>query len=69
MAVFRTARQTFPDSPSLATFQAVTMHAAGRPNDAIATLLQVIAEHVTTADIDRYKPAILGNAAYIRDLQ
>ena len=45
------------------------MHAAGRPNDAIATLLQVIAEHVTTADIDRYKPAILGNAAYIRDLQ
>ena len=69
LAVFRTARQTFPDSPSLATFQAVTMHAAGRPNDAIATLLQVIAEHVTTADIDRYKPAILGNAAYIRDLQ
>lgn len=67
--VFNRARRAFPDSPSLAAFQAVTMHAAGRLNDAVATLLEAVAEHVTAPDIDRYKPAILGNAAYIRDLE
>lgn len=67
--LFRLARQAFPDSPSVAAFQAVTMHAADRPNDAISILLEVIASHVTGPDIERYKSAILGNAAYIRDLQ
>ena len=66
--VFNQARQAFPDSPSLAAFQAVSLHAADRSNDAIATLLEVLAEHVDTPDIDRYTPAILGNAAYIRGL-
>lgn len=64
--VFTLAREAFPDSPSVAAFQAVTMHAADRPDDAIAILLEVIAAHITGPDIERYKPAIRGNAAYIR---
>lgn len=67
--VFNRARRVFPYSPSLAAFQAMTMHAANRLNDAVATLLEAVAEHVTVPDIDPYKPAILGNAAYIRDLE
>ena len=66
--MFNQARQAFPHSPSLAAFKAESLHAADRSNDAIATLLEVIAEHVDTPDIYPYKPAISGNAAYIRDL-
>lgn len=66
--VFAAARETFPESPALGAFEAITFHAAGRPNEAIALLLDLVANFASTPDIDRYKPAISGNAAYIRSL-
>lgn len=66
--VFAQARRDFPDSPSLAAFEALTLHAAGRAEEAIASLLDVVADDITSRDIDRYKPAIRGNAQYIRSL-
>ncbi len=66
--VFADARRTFPDSPSLAVFEAVTLHARGRANETVAALLDVIADHVDSPDLDRYRAAIRGNADFVRSL-
>ena len=68
LEVFAAARKKFPESAALGVFEAITFHAAGRSNEAIASLLDLTADFVRTPDIDRYKPAINGNAAYIRSL-
>lgn len=68
-AVFKRAREIFPDSVALAVFQAITEHASNRADSAIAILLETIAENVATVDIERYKPAIRGNAEYIRSIR
>ena len=52
----------------LAAFHAISLHAAGRFDEAVATLLHVAADNVETSDLERYKPAIRGNAEYIRSL-
>ncbi|MHA7281923.1 tetratricopeptide repeat protein [Arthrobacter sp. TMS2-4] len=69
LEVFRAARAAFPDSPALGTFEAITLQAAGRSDESVAALLDLVVNFVRTADIERYKPAITGNAAYIRSLQ
>ena len=66
--VFVRARQDFPDSPSLAVFQAISLHASGRFDEAVASLLEVVAEGVESPDIERYKSSIRGNATHIRSL-
>jgi tetratricopeptide (TPR) repeat protein len=66
LEVFKQARLAFPDSPALAVFEAVTLHAVGRPNACVASLLEIVVGFVATNDIERYLPAIRGNAAYIR---
>ncbi|GAA2564076.1 hypothetical protein HD598_001633 [Neomicrococcus aestuarii] len=38
-------------------FEAITLHAASRPNESIATLLDVVVDFVHTPDIERYKPS------------
>lgn len=68
LEVFAAARKKFPESPALGVFEAITLQAAGRPNEAIASLLDLTADFVGTPDLDRYKPAIKGNAAHIRSL-
>lgn len=67
-AVFATARNEFPESPALGLFAAITLHAAGQPNEAIASLLDLVVDFVHSPDIDRYKSAISGNSAFIRSL-
>lgn len=69
LVVFREARAAFPDSPALGAFEAITLHAAGHPDESVAALLDLVVSFVRTPDIERYKPAITGNAAYIRTLQ
>ena len=66
--VFAQARRDFPESPSLAVFEAISLHASGRLDEAVASLLDVVADTVDSEDIERYKPAIRGNAEYIRSL-
>jgi tetratricopeptide (TPR) repeat protein len=66
--VFARARERFPESVSLGVFEALTLHAAGRVNSALAGALTLLADHVQSADLDRYKPAIRGNADYLISL-
>ncbi len=67
LAVFEGARGEFPGSASLRAFEAITLHAAGRSDEAVAALLEVAAEHVGAEEIRRYVPALLGKAAWIRE--
>ena len=64
--LFAHARDEFPDSPSLAVFEAISLHACGRFDQAVASLLDVVAAEVRSPDLERYKPAIRGNADHIR---
>lgn len=67
-AIFTRARQEFPDSIALVAFEALTLHASGRVEIAVGNLLKVIADHVVAEELDRYRPALYGNAEYLRSL-
>lgn len=67
-AVFTHARREFPDSIALAAFEALTLHASGRMDAAVGTLLGLIADHVDAEELDRYRPALYSNAEYLRSL-
>jgi tetratricopeptide (TPR) repeat protein len=66
--LFKQACAEFPESDSLRVFKALTLHAAGQKDKALATLLLVIADRVDTAEIKRYEAAIRGNADYLANL-
>ncbi|MDJ0336406.1 tetratricopeptide repeat protein [Salinibacterium sp. G-O1] len=66
--VFAAARSAFPESPALGVFEAITLHASGQVDAAVASLLELVVEFVSSPDIDRYKAAISGNAEFIRSL-
>ncbi|KDP92411.1 MULTISPECIES: tetratricopeptide repeat protein [Clavibacter] len=68
LALFARARAEFPGSSSLAVFEALTLHAAGRPDAALASALRIVADHVPHDELQRYLPAIRGNAAYLDSL-
>jgi len=66
--MFKKACAEFPESDSLRVFKALTLHAADRKDQALATLLLVIADRVETPEIKRYEAAIRGNAEYLAHL-
>jgi tetratricopeptide (TPR) repeat protein len=66
--VFARARDEFPESVALGAFESLTLHAAGQLNTALASLLTLLADHVDTAELRRYKPALRGNAEYLASL-
>lgn len=66
--VFSRALSEFPESPALAVFESLTLHAAGRVNTALANLLTVLSDHLDDPELDRYKPAIRGNAQHLFSL-
>ena len=68
LALFARARAEFPGSSSLAVFEALTLHAAGRPDAALASALRIVADHVPDDELQRYLPAIRGNAGYLDSL-
>ncbi len=68
LAVFDHAVGEYPSSASLPVFRALTLHAQARPNAALADLLDAIADHVGSPEIERYEAAIRGNASYLREL-
>jgi len=68
MTVFAQARKEFPDSVALGAFESLTLHAAGKVNAALGSLLALIADHVHAEELDRYKPAMRGNAEYLASL-
>ena len=68
LAVFSRARRDYPDSVSLGVFEALTLHAAGRADRALGSLLALLADNVCAPDLDRYRPALRGNAGYLMSL-
>lgn len=66
--VFSRARTEFPDSESLAIFEALTLHAAGRPSAALGLVLELIVDRFPSDEVMRYEAAIRGNAAYLISL-
>ena len=68
LAVFADAREEFPDSVAVGAFEALSLHAAGRVNTALASLLILLADHVDAEEINRYKAAMRGNAEYLVSL-
>ncbi len=58
-----------PGRARAAGIAAVALHAAGQPDEAIASLLDLVVDFVLTSDAERYTPAISGSAAYIRSLE
>jgi tetratricopeptide (TPR) repeat protein len=68
LALFTQARAEFPESAALGVFESLSLHAAGRPSTALASVLLLLADHVESEDLDRYKPAVRGNAEYLASL-
>ncbi|MEO7587696.1 MAG: tetratricopeptide repeat protein [Arachnia sp.] len=68
LQVFSDARKQFPESASLILFEALSLHASGRPSAALGNVLAVVADHVHLAEVDRYRAAIRGNAAHLHSL-
>lgn len=68
LATFAYARARFPESESLRVFQALTLHAAGRPDRALAVMLELVADRMRTPEIVRYEAAIRGNAADLAEM-
>ncbi|WP_243844225.1 tetratricopeptide repeat protein [Salinibacterium sp. ZJ454] len=68
VTVFTQARREFPDSVALGAFESLTLHAAGQVNTALGRLLALLADHLHSEEIDRYKPAMRGNAEYLASL-
>ncbi|WP_044443615.1 tetratricopeptide repeat protein [Agreia bicolorata] len=68
IVVLREACSEFPESDSLRVFLALSLHAASRSDAAVAELLALAADRIHSPDIDRYEPALRGNADYLRAL-
>ncbi|MGZ0149023.1 tetratricopeptide repeat protein [Kribbella sp. WER1] len=68
LALFKKACAEYPESDSLRVFKALTLHAGGHQDKALATLLLVIADKVDSPEIKRYEAAIRGNAEYLSGL-
>ena len=68
LVALRRARVEFPDSDSVRLFLALSLHAASRSDAAVAELLELAADRITTPDVIRYGAALRGNAAYLADL-
>lgn len=62
------ALELFPESPSVRMWHALSLHAAGRSDAAVAELMELTIDEVRTPDLVRYEAAVRGNAAYLRDL-
>lgn len=66
--MFRTAREEFPDDVALGAFEALTLHAQGQMSAALGSLLTLLVDHVHVCELERYKPAMRGNAEYLASL-
>lgn len=68
LAVLDRARAAFPESESVRVWHALSLHAAGRSDGAVAELMELAADRIRTPDLLRYEAAVRGNAQYLREL-
>ncbi len=62
------ARETFPESESVRVWHALSLHAAGRSDGAVAELMELAADCIRTPDLLRYEAGLRGNAEYLHEL-
>ena len=68
LAALDRALELYPGSESVRVWHALSLHAAGRSDAAVAELMEVAADGIRTPDLQRYEAAIRGNAEYLREL-
>jgi tetratricopeptide (TPR) repeat protein len=68
LTVLDRARAAFPESESVRVWHALSLHAAGRSDGAVAELMELAADRIRTPDLLRYEAAVRGNAEYLREL-
>ncbi|GAA4139032.1 tetratricopeptide repeat protein [Leifsonia shinshuensis] len=68
LAVLDRARAAFPESESVRVWHALSLHAAGRSDGAVAELMELAADRIRTPDLLRYEAGLRGNAEYLREL-
>jgi len=68
IASLERARREYPDSDSVRLFLALSLHAASRSDAAVAELLTLAADRITTAEVARYEASLRGNADYLAGL-
>ena len=68
VAVLTRACEEFPGFASPRLFRALSLHAAGRSDAAVGELLELAADHLEAADVQRYEAALRGNAEYLHEL-
>ncbi|MGU3433080.1 tetratricopeptide repeat protein [Actinomycetes bacterium M1A6_2h] len=66
LSVLARATAEFPESDSLRVFHALSLHASGRYDDALAETLLLIADRLDSDEVRRYEAAIRGNAEYLK---
>lgn len=65
LAVLDRARREFPDSDAVRIFRALTLHEAGRGDEAVAELLTVSTAHPETTDLGRWVEGLRGLAQWL----
>ena len=66
LATIERARREFPDSDAVRVFEALTLNELGRTDEAVGTLLAVIALHGDATDLGRYAVGLGGLAEWLR---
>lgn len=61
------ARTEFPDSDSVRLFLALSLHAVGRSDAAVAELLELAADRLRSPEVARYEAALRGNAGVLAE--
>ena len=68
LAALDRALTLFPGSDSVRTWHALSLHAAGRSDAAVAALMELAADRIRTPDLLRYEAALRGNADDLRSI-
>jgi tetratricopeptide (TPR) repeat protein len=68
LAALDRALELYPRSESVRMWHALSLHAAGRSDAAVASLMELAVDEIRTEDLLRYEAAVRGNAAYLRSL-
>ncbi|KRC46970.1 hypothetical protein ASE16_16425 [Leifsonia sp. Root227] len=68
LAALDQALALYPKSESVRMWHALSLHAAGRSDAAVASLMELAVDHIRTEDLLRYEAAIRGNAEYLHSL-
>jgi tetratricopeptide (TPR) repeat protein len=68
LCVLERALALHPRSESVRMWHALSLHAAGRSDAAVAELMELAIDEIHSEDLLRYEAAIRGNADYLHDI-